>query len=80
MPIAEKAFTEQVAKRELQKLNKLLGPEGLTVDAIAWETSFVFIEGWYLKRQALEAKKRGDSPHTISDFCVFMKDRAYVRH
>ena len=80
MPISEKSFTEQAARRELRKLNKLLGPDGLTVDSVAWETSFVYIEGWYLKRQAIEAKKRGDTPSAISDFCTFLQDRAYVHH
>ena len=80
MPISEKSFTEQAAKRELRKLNNLLGPDGLTVDAVVWETSFVFIEGWYLKRQALAAKKRGDTGISTSDFCTFMKERAFVHH
>ena len=80
MPIPEKAFTEQAAKRELRKLNKFLGADGLEADSVAWETSFVIIEGWYLKRQAIEAKKRGDTLLSDSEFCTFMRDRAYVRH
>jgi hypothetical protein len=78
--IPEEAFTEQSAKRELKKLNRLLGAEGLTVDSIAWETSFVYIEGWYLRRQALAAKGRGESGFFVSDFCDFLTSRAYVRH
>lgn len=78
--IPEEAFTEQSAKRELKKLNRLMGAEGLTVDSIAWETSFVYIEGWYLRRQALAAKGRGESGLFVSDFCDFLKSRAYVRH
>ena len=80
MPIPETAFTEQAAKQEIKKLNKLFGPDGLSADSVAWETSFVMIEGWYLKRQALEAKKRGEIPVSSSEFCSFMKDRAFVRH
>ncbi len=80
MPIPEKAFTEQAAKRELRKLNKLLGADGLEADSVAWETSFVIIEGWFLKRQALEAIKHGDTLLSDSEFCTFMGDRAYVRH
>jgi hypothetical protein len=78
--IPEEAFTEQSAKQELEKLNRLLGAEGLTVDSIAWETSFVRIEGWYLRRQALAAKGRGESGLFVSDFCDFLKNRAYARH
>jgi hypothetical protein len=80
MPIPEQAFTEQTAKREMRKLQDLLGPDGLLVDPPTWETSFVYLEGWYLKRQALEAIKRGGPAHAISDFCDFMKNRGYVRH
>jgi hypothetical protein len=80
MPLPEKAFTQQAAERELQKLRSLMGPDGLAVDPPVWETSFVYLEGWYLKRQALEAKKRGETGGPISDFCAFMKERAYVRH
>jgi hypothetical protein len=58
----------------------LLGPDGLTVDPPVWETSFVYLEGWYLKRQALEAKTRGGPAEAITNFCDFMKERAYVRH
>lgn len=78
--IPEEAFTGQAAKRELTKLNQLLGADGLTADSIAWENSFVLIEGWYLKRQALEAKKHGENGVPISDFCDFLKNRAYVHH
>jgi hypothetical protein len=80
MPIPEKAFTEQAAKRELQKLQSLLGPDGLAVDPPVWETSFVYLEGWFLKRQALEAKNGAGPALAITDFCAFMKDKAYVRH
>jgi hypothetical protein len=80
MPIPEQAFTKQAAERELRKLQDLLGPNGLSVDPPTWETSFVYLEGWYLKRQALEAMKRGGPAHAVSDFCDFMKKRAYVRH
>jgi hypothetical protein len=79
-PIPEEAFTEQAAKRELKKLNRLLGAEGLTAESFTWESSFIIIEGWYLKRQALQAKKNGDGGLFVSDFCDFMKSRAYVRH
>ena len=79
-PIPEAAFTEQAAKRELKKLNRLLGIDGLTAESVAWETSFVIIEGWYLRRQALEAKKHGEKGLFVSDFCDFMKSRAYVHH
>lgn len=78
--IPEDAFTAQAAMRELQKLNQLMGEDSLTADSITWETSFVIIEGWYLKRQALEARKRGDGGLFIADFCNFMKNRAYVHH
>lgn len=78
--IPEEAITEQAAKQELKKLKQLFGPSGLTAESVAWETSFVIIEGWYLKRQALEAKKRGEDGLPISDFCDFMKNSAYVRH
>jgi hypothetical protein len=80
MPIPEGAFTKQAAERELRKLESLLGPDGLLVDPPAWRTSFVYLEGWYLKRQALEAKKGGGPPYAIADFCYFMKNQAYVRH
>lgn len=80
MPISEKAFTKRAAEEELQKLRKFLGPDGVTADAAVWETSFVYLEGWYLKRQALEAKKTRQEPQTIEAFCSFLKDRAYVRH
>jgi hypothetical protein len=80
MPISEASFTRQAAERELTKLRSLLGPDGLLVDSGVWETSFVYIEGWYLKRQALAAKKSGEPPYAVSDFCTFMKERAYVRH
>ena len=80
MPIPEKAFTRQAAERELGKLRSLLGPDGLAVDPPVWETSFVYLEGWYLKRQALEAKKGGGPAEAITIFCDFMKERAYVRH
>lgn len=53
--IAERAFTEHMARRELDKLNRLLGPDGIEADPIAWETAFVYIESWYLKRQAVES-------------------------
>jgi hypothetical protein len=79
-PIPEEAFTKQAAERELQKLQRLLGPDGLFVDSIAWENSFVYLEGWYLKRQALEETKRGERGLFVSDFCAFMKKHAYVRH
>src|SRR4051812_9961121 len=67
MPIPEEAFTKQAADRELRKLRQLLGPDGLTIDAPVWETSFVYLEGWYLKRQALEAKKRGGPGYPVTD-------------
>src|SRR5205809_7904865 len=71
MPIPEGAFTKQAAERELRKLEGLLGPDGLLVDPPAWRTSFVYLEGWYLKRQALEAKDRGGPPYAVADFCDF---------
>jgi hypothetical protein len=80
MPIPESEFTKQAAERELRKLEGLLGPDGLLVDPPVWRTSFVYLEGWYLKRQALEAKNRGGPPHAIADFCDFMRKQAYVRH
>ena len=80
MPIPEKAFTKQAAERELQRLRTLLGPDGLAVDPPVWETSFVYLEGWYLKRQALEAKKGTGPAQAVDDFCTFMKERAHVRH
>jgi hypothetical protein len=79
-PIPEDAFTKQSAERELRKLRRLLGPEGSSVDSIAWENSFVYLEGWYLKRQALDATKRGETKPFVVDFCNFVKNRAYVRH
>jgi hypothetical protein len=80
MSIPEKAFTRQAAERELQKLRTLLGPDGLVVDPPTWETSFVYLEGWYLKRQALEAKRAVGSSQPVDDFCAFIKEKAYVRH
>jgi hypothetical protein len=80
MPIPESGFTEQAAKRELMTLQSLLGPDGLLADPPAWRTSFVYLEGWFLKRQALEAKKGVGPPYAVADFCAFMKDHAYVRH
>ncbi len=80
MPLPEAAFTEQTAQRELRKLERLLGPDGLLVDSVAWQTSFVYIEGWYLKRKALETKSGRGNPDAIADFCDFMKGQAYVRH
>jgi hypothetical protein len=78
--ISEDAFTESAAREALTKLEALLGPDGLVVDAVAWQTSFVYIEGWYLKRQAKEAKARGKPEPFLTDFCEFMRERAYVRH
>ena len=78
--ISEETFTESAARQELTKLEALLGPAGLAVDAVAWATSFVYIEGWYLKRQAQEAIARGEPEPFLSDFCEFMRERAYVRH
>src|SRR5580765_3429364 len=77
MPLPEAAFTEQTARRELRKLEGLMGPDGLLVDSVAWQTSFVYIEGWYLKRQALETKSGRANPEAITDFCEFMKNQAY---
>lgn len=79
-PLPEEAFYELLARQELTKLNRLLGPDGIVADSIAWENSFVFIEGWLLKRQALEAKARGEGGHFVSDFCEFLKNRAYIHH
>jgi hypothetical protein len=79
-PIPEDAFTEERARNEIEKLKRLLDPDGVEVDSVAWETSFVYIEGWYLKRQAIEAKKRSDNGLLLSDFCTFIKERAYVHH
>lgn len=78
--IPEEAFTEQAARRELRKLNRLLGANGLTTDSVAWETSFIVIEGWYLRRQALLAKRQGEPGVLVSDFCDFLKRKAFVRH
>ena len=78
--IPEQAFTEAAARDELAKPEALLGPDGLAVDPVAWETSFVYIEGWYLKRMAQAATQRGEPEPFLSDFCAFMRDRAYVRH
>lgn len=78
--IPASAFTAAAATRELEKLKGLLGPNGVVVDAVAWETSFVYIEGWLLKRQALEAVKRGEPDPYVADFCLFLAERAYVHH
>ena len=78
--LPEQAFTEAAARDELAKLEALLGPDGLAVDPVAWETSFVYIEGWYFKRMAQAAVQRGEPEPFLSDFCEFMRDRAYVRH
>lgn len=78
--IPEEAFTEAVARDALAKLEQLLGPDGVAVDPGAWETHFVYLEGWYLKRQALEALSRGAPEPSVTDFCEFLRDRAYVRH
>jgi hypothetical protein len=80
MPIPEGDFTRQAAERELHRLQTLLGPDGLSVDPPVWETSFVYLEGWYLKRQALEAQKRGDASLEVKTFCEFLKERGHVRH
>lgn len=80
MPIAEAAFTKQAAERELVRLKSLMGPDGLAVDPPVWETSFVYLEGWYLRHKALDAKAGRGSPVAIDDFCTFMKERAHVRH
>lgn len=45
-PSSEQTFTEQAANRELKRLNRLLGAEGLTFESVAWETSFTIVEGW----------------------------------
>ncbi len=78
--IPEEAFTEDAARDALAKLEHLLGPDGLLVDSGVWDTHFVYIEGWYLKRQALEAIARGEPRQFVSDFCEFMRERAFVRH
>ena len=78
--IPEQAFTEEAARTELTKLEALLGPDGEAVDSVAWETSFIYIEGWYLKRMAQAAIQRSEPEPFLSDFCSFMRDRAYVRH
>lgn len=79
-PMPEEAFYELGARQALTKLNRLMEPDGISADSIAWGNSFVFIEGWLLKRQAIEAKKRGEDGHFVSDFCEFLKNRAYVHH
>lgn len=71
MPIPQKAFTKQAAERKLQRLGTLLSPDGLAVDPLVWETSFVYLEGWYLRRQALEAKKGSGPAQAVDDFCTF---------
>ena len=76
----EEAFYELGARQELTILNRLLEPDGISVDSVAWKNSFVFIEGWLLKRQALEARRRGEDGHFVSDFCEFLKSRAYIHH
>ena len=78
--ISEEAFTETAARNELVKLEALLGPDGLAVDPVAWESSFIYLEGWYLKRMAQAALQRGEPEPFLSDFCAFVRDRAYVRH
>lgn len=80
MPIPESGFTKQAAERELKRLQNLLGPDGLVVDPPAWETSFVFLEGWFLKRQALEAQKQNPSAFEVKSFCEFLQERGHVRH
>lgn len=77
-PLPEEAFYELGARQALTKLNRLVDPEGISANSTAWENSFVFIEGWLLKRRALEAKKRGEDSLFVSDFCEFLKNRAYI--
>jgi hypothetical protein len=79
-PITEEALTESAAREALTKLEKLLGPDGPIADATAWQTAFVYLEGWYLKRQAQHALTRGEPEPFVSDFCTFLRERAYVRH
>jgi hypothetical protein len=78
--IPEAAFTESAAREALVKLEDLLGPNGAIADAIAWQNAFVLLEGWYLRRQALEAIERSQPEPFVSDFCMFLRERAYVRH
>jgi hypothetical protein len=78
--LSEDAFSEASARDALAKLEALLGSDGLESDAVAWQTSFIYLEGWYLKRQAQNAIKRGQPEPFVSDFCAFLRDRAYVRH
>ena len=78
--LAEDAFSEVAARDALAKLEALLGTDGLDADAVAWQTHFVYLEGWYLKRQAQQAMERGEPEPFVSDFCAFLRERAYVRH
>ncbi len=77
-PVAEEAFTEERARSELKRLQDIMAPGGVGADAMAWENAFVYIEGWFLKQQALlPANER--SPTALADFCSFMKTRAHLR-
>ena len=80
LPLDEDAFTESAARQAHAKLQNLLGPDGLIADAVSWQTSFVYLEGWYLKRQAESAIERGQPEPFVSDFCTFLRKSAYVRH
>jgi hypothetical protein len=79
MPIPESAFNERAARRELKKLQTLLASDAVSADAVAWETSFVYLEGWYLKRRALLPTNIRPA-QAVSDFCDFLRERAYVHH
>ena len=78
--LTEDAFSEAAARDALKKLEALLGIDGIEADAVAWQTHFVYLEGWYLKRHAQRAMESGQPEPFVSDFCAFLRDRAFVRH
>lgn len=78
--IAESAITEARANEEMARLQAILAAGPNSADSEAWQSAFVYVQGWLLKRDALDAQRRRSPGASVADFCDFMKTEAYVRH
>jgi hypothetical protein len=78
-PILETAFNSQTALRELKKLGQTASIKSEMPESFVWGNSLLYVEGWLLKKNALERKSKGELQAT-KEFCEFMKTRAFLRH
>ena len=78
--IKEREFTVYKAEKQLKELGEVFKGDIIVAPEFI-ETSFIILEGAYLRKVAIDAKgDKGRYVYAKNEFCEFLSKRAYLVH